>query len=183
MAEYALLPSVSGISEGDWARLKKELPTVLRKKRGPAASGWWSFQEWHTLDPWEDGGVIFMRKGRRVRALTKRRYKDATTWLDVCHAAGYVHTDVRLPNMVVFNGRLQLIDYGLSAELKDDEHDHGADADRPTSRERSALVNMSAGIRTESVGPRIRKQLKGRMEHSYMTVLKCPGAPVTTTKC
>ena len=55
----------------------------------------------------------------QVNELVRNTRLGVTTSLNLLHATKRVHRDVRSPNVVLFHGRAQLIDYGFSATFDD----------------------------------------------------------------
>ena len=90
------------------------------------------------------GGVIFMRLG--VSKFVSPEWSHGVCQcLLATHKAGYVHCDIRSPNMLKFGDTFQLIDY-----------DHGGQLDVNG----EAIVYISSsGAQRKTVGPRVARLL------------------------
>jgi len=80
-----------------------------------AATGW--FQRCPKLP--QQGCVIFMRCGIPFAALKsclslEKVYSDCFNDLVYIHEKGYVHTDIRMANIVKFGDKFSLVDFGLA---------------------------------------------------------------------
>jgi hypothetical protein len=62
-------------------------------------------------------GVVLMRPGKPVADVSADVFAGVCASLRVAHAAGYVHCDIRLPNLLIFPTGIQLVDYGLSHKI------------------------------------------------------------------
>ena len=87
-----------------------------------AQSGWghWSRDVTATT-----GGVIFMLLGESLPedldgGLRIRVINDCIPQLRIIHGMGYVHTDLRLPNILAFSGKYAPIDYGEAVKIGSD---------------------------------------------------------------
>ncbi len=115
----------------------------------------------------EDGVVI----GERDALILVRSLVEPLAHL---HAAGYVHRDVRIPNVMLHEGAVSLIDYGLACGIGErlpDELLRGLGEYAADERHRSpSLVQASVTAEAERSGsPDIWHSVKRRMRAPSMT--------------
>jgi hypothetical protein len=101
---------------GDVHKFEKSTVKIFKDRKGAAVDGcgWW--RSACQLAP-SSGGVLLMHQGESVpedpdHDTRTEIVNNCMEALELMHAKGYVHTDLRLPNLLKFDGIYQPIDFG-----------------------------------------------------------------------
>ncbi len=79
-------------------------------------SGWWN-----ETPPFPSiGGVFFMKIGKNIEETMEphKLFADALESLHTVHRAGFCHRDLRKPNLLIFDGKVQVVDFGDAIKKK-----------------------------------------------------------------
>ena len=95
-------------------QLSKDAKNIC-KSVGSKGAGWWE----KSAPAAAAGGVLFMNIGESVGDGfdPKVVFNDCTASLNAIHAKGFVHGDIRLPNILKFGSAYSLIDFGEAARF------------------------------------------------------------------
>lgn len=91
--------------------LQQTVFDTLKNITEPSAARPW----WNESPPSPTrGGVILMRVGENISDFMEPRelFDGALESLHVAHRAGFCHRDLRKPNLLIFDGKVQVVDFG-----------------------------------------------------------------------
>ncbi|GMK42378.1 serine/threonine protein kinase [Paenibacillus sp. CCS19] len=93
------------------------------------------------------------------------------------HAAGFVHRDVRIPNVLAYGERIYLIDYGLACRIGEELRAEGASSAKSKSQEPSGFADGWEAVKQRMRAPETTSDLHG-LGHLFLFLMYAGYEPV-----